>query len=55
MTSFYSWDTVKEEVFDAEDLEVIATGAQRTEHPIHPVSLSRQEHPSYCGCHDGGL
>ncbi|MDX2543997.1 helix-turn-helix domain-containing protein [Streptomyces sp. WI04-05B] len=29
MTSFHSWDEVKEEVFDAEDLDEIAAGARR--------------------------
>ncbi|WP_405998394.1 helix-turn-helix domain-containing protein [Streptomyces sp. NBC_00829] len=29
MTTFHSWDDVKREVFDAEDLDVIAAGAQR--------------------------
>ncbi|MBT2396561.1 helix-turn-helix transcriptional regulator [Streptomyces sp. ISL-100] len=29
MTSFHSWDEVKHEVFDTEDLEEIAAGARR--------------------------
>lgn len=29
MTSFHSWDEVREEVFDTEDLDVIAAGARR--------------------------
>ncbi|MEW2120307.1 MULTISPECIES: helix-turn-helix domain-containing protein [unclassified Streptomyces] len=29
MTSFHSWDEVKEEVFDAEDLHEISAGARR--------------------------
>ncbi|MDK0520936.1 transcriptional regulator [Streptomyces sp. ML-6] len=29
MTTFHSWDEVKNEVFDAEDLEEIERGAQR--------------------------
>lgn len=29
MTSFHSWDDVKREVFDAEDLDEIAAGARR--------------------------
>jgi hypothetical protein len=29
MTTFHSWEDVKREVFDAEDLNVIAAGAQR--------------------------
>jgi DNA-binding transcriptional regulator YiaG len=29
MTSFHSWDEVKNEVFDTEDLEAIDAGAQR--------------------------
>lgn len=29
MTSFHSWDEVKEEVFDAEDLDEITAGARR--------------------------
>jgi DNA-binding XRE family transcriptional regulator len=29
MTTFHSWDDVKREVFDAEDLDEIAAGAQR--------------------------
>ncbi|WP_405535646.1 helix-turn-helix transcriptional regulator [Streptomyces sp. NBC_00075] len=29
MTSFHSWDEVKEEVFDSEDLDEISAGARR--------------------------
>lgn len=29
MTTFHSWDDVKREIFDAEDLDAIAAGAQR--------------------------
>uniref|UniRef100_A0AAU1ZZH9 Helix-turn-helix transcriptional regulator n=1 Tax=Streptomyces sp. NBC_00093 TaxID=2975649 RepID=A0AAU1ZZH9_9ACTN len=29
MTSFHSWDKVKEEVFDSEDLDEISAGARR--------------------------
>jgi hypothetical protein len=29
MTSFHSWDEVKEEVFDTEDLDEITAGARR--------------------------
>ncbi|WP_369036797.1 hypothetical protein [Streptomyces adonidis] len=36
MTTFHSWDEVKEEVFDAEDLDKIAAGAPREGVPGDP-------------------
>ncbi|MFI1252488.1 helix-turn-helix domain-containing protein [Streptomyces netropsis] len=45
MTSFHSWDDVKREVFDAEDLDEIAAGARRmiSEARAHRLAEMRKE------------
>ncbi|MEW2398619.1 helix-turn-helix transcriptional regulator [Streptomyces sp. NPDC046862] len=45
MTSFHSWDEVKEEVFDTEDLDEIAVGARRmiSEARAHRLAEMRRQ------------
>ncbi|MCX4788096.1 MULTISPECIES: hypothetical protein [unclassified Streptomyces] len=46
MNAFHSWDSVKREIFDVEDLDEIELGARRlvAESRAHRLVEMRQEH-----------